>query len=69
MTKKKEPAGPKVECDLCKGRGWFYTRSMWPAQCHRCFPNLKRPDSGPPNPAPAERKEYATGETAQREIE
>lgn len=59
MTARKKPPEAKPDCDLCKGKGWFYTRSQWPAQCHRCFPNLPRPDSGPPRPAP---KEYATGD-------
>lgn len=38
-TKPKKKANP--ECEVCKGRGWFYAgdiRSPWPAECFRCFP-------------------------------
>jgi hypothetical protein len=40
MTARK-PSPIKPDCDVCKGRGWFYAgdiRSPWPAKCFRCFP-------------------------------
>jgi hypothetical protein len=66
MTTKK----PKKDCDLCQGKGWFYTRSQWPAQCHRCFPekpatSTRRATPREPQvPMTAAPKEYVTGEAA-----